>query len=84
MGSCGSREKYGLILTAALHWISYTCILVSYNRLGKSKGKELSCDDGHYRDRTLQLAYELPFAALFKDNKGQSKYEASSVIVVSL
>lgn len=49
----------------------------------KSKGEELSvCEDGGYSKRTLQLAYELPFASLFRDNKGQKKYEASSVIIV--
>jgi hypothetical protein len=37
-----------------------------------------------YSKRTLKNAYEMPFAALFPDNKGQKKYEASSVIVVSL
>lgn len=37
-----------------------------------------------YSKRTLKNAYEMPFAALFTDNKGQKKYEASSVIVVSL
>ena len=36
------------------------------------------CTDGKYSKRTLQLAYELPFAALFRDPK---KYEASSVIL---
>ena len=36
------------------------------------------CTDGKYSKRTLQLAYELPFAALFREPK---KYEASSVIV---
>lgn len=40
------------------------------------------CMDGYYSKRTLQLAYELPFAALFLDNKGQKKYEASDVILV--
>ena len=40
------------------------------------------CDDGGYSKRTLKLAYELPFASLFRDTKGQKKYEASSVIVV--
>lgn len=40
------------------------------------------CDDGMYSKRTLKLAYELPFASLFKDTKGQRKYEASSVVVV--
>jgi len=42
----------------------------------------LKCDDGGYSKRTLKLAYELPFASLFKDTKGQRKYEASSVVVV--
>lgn len=63
---------------------------------GKSKAKESKstkssksgkssaatpCEDGKYSKRTLQYAFELPFAALFKDNKGQSKYEASSIIL---
>ncbi len=46
-------------------------------------GSKAVCYDGHYREKTLQLAYELPFAALFKDTRGQNKYEASGVIVVS-
>jgi hypothetical protein len=41
-----------------------------------------TCEDGKYSSRTLKLAYELPFAALFRDNKGERKYEASSVVVV--
>jgi hypothetical protein len=40
--------------------------------------------DGTYTTNTLQRAYELPFAALFKDNRGQQEFEASSVIVVRL
>lgn len=40
-----------------------------------------SCEDGKYSKRTLKLAYELPFAALFTDNKGQHIYEASSVVL---
>jgi hypothetical protein len=53
-------------------------------KTNKSKHSEnLSvCEDGRYSKRTLQLAYELPFASLFRDTKGQRKYEASSVIVV--
>jgi hypothetical protein len=47
-------------------------------------GSKDVCYEGHYRDKTLQLAYELPFAALFKNTKGQKKYEASSVIMVSI
>ena len=30
----------------------------------------LSCADGKYAKRTLKLAYELPFASLFRDHKG--------------
>jgi hypothetical protein len=40
------------------------------------------CNDGGYSKRTLKLAYELPFASLFRNHKGQKKYEASSVIMV--
>ena len=39
------------------------------------------CEDGGYSKRTLKMAYELPFHSLFKDTKGQKKFEASSVIV---
>lgn len=40
------------------------------------------CADGKYSKRTLKLAFELPFASLFRDHKGQRKYEASSVTVL--
>jgi hypothetical protein len=40
------------------------------------------CEDGGYSKRTLKLAYELPFASLFRDTKGQKKYEASSIVLV--
>ena len=43
---------------------------------------DAACDDGLYSKRTLQRAFELPFASLFKDTKGQKKYEASDVILV--
>lgn len=45
--------------------------------------KAPTCNDGKYSKRTLQLAYELPFAGLFnKYNRGRQKYEASSVTIV--
>lgn len=47
------------------------------------KEEETECEEGDYRKRTLQLAYELPFVALFKERKGQTKFEASSVILVN-
>ena len=59
-----------------------------YPLLGKKKDKKgpqdplYPCDDGGYSKRTLKLAYELPFASLFRDTKGQKKYEASSVVIV--
>lgn len=46
----------------------------------KSSGS-LACEDGKYSKRTLKLAYELPFASLFRNTRGQKKYEASSVVV---
>lgn len=48
----------------------------------KDKSSGLSaCEDGNYSKRTLKLAYELPFASLFRDTRGQKKYEASSVVL---
>lgn len=47
------------------------------------KGKGYNyCGDGLYSKRTLKLAYELPFIALFQDNRGQKTYGASDVIKV--
>jgi hypothetical protein len=48
-----------------------------------SDDQESTCSDGHYSKRTLKRAYELPFAALFRNHNGQRKFEASSVIVVN-
>mmetsp|Transcript_1470 Transcript_1470/g.1982 ORF Transcript_1470/g.1982 Transcript_1470/m.1982 type:complete len:154 (+) Transcript_1470:46-507(+) len=38
--------------------------------------------DYDYLKHTPKTAYELPFAALFHDNKGQKKFEASSITMV--
>lgn len=38
--------------------------------------------DPKYSKNTVKTAYELPFAALFRDNRGQKKFEASSVTIV--
>lgn len=47
------------------------------------KDEEYDCgSDIKYSKRTMKTAYELPFAALFKDNKGQKKFEASDVTIV--
>ena len=35
-----------------------------------------------YSTHTAKTAYEMPFAALFKDTKGEKKFEASSVFSV--
>lgn len=43
----------------------------------------LDCEKGTYSKRTLQLAYELPFIALFTDTLGQTKFEASSVVIAN-
>jgi hypothetical protein len=42
-----------------------------------------ACSDGDYSKRTLKLANELPLASLFRDSKGQGKFEASSVVTVN-
>ena len=61
--------------------------------LGKSKqqhqtkaGKEKKYDcenDKSYSKHTLKSAYDLPYAALFKDTRGQKKFEASDVTIVN-
>lgn len=38
--------------------------------------------DPKYSKNTVKTAYELPFAALFRNNRGQKKFEASSVTIV--
>ena len=50
--------------------------------LSKSHNSHIMCNDGGYSKRTLKRAYEMPFAALFQDNRGQKKFEASDVIIV--
>mmetsp|Transcript_11421 Transcript_11421/g.18961 ORF Transcript_11421/g.18961 Transcript_11421/m.18961 type:complete len:472 (+) Transcript_11421:244-1659(+) len=47
------------------------------------KSHHKKCDDGGYSKRTLKRAYEMPLAALFQDNRGQKKFEASDVIIVN-
>jgi len=61
--------------------------------LGKSKqqhqtktGKEKKYDcenDASYSKHTLKRAYDLPYSALFKDTRGQKKFEASDVTIVN-
>jgi len=65
----------------------------SLSLLGKSKqqhqtkaGKEKKYDcenDKSYSKKTLKSAYDLPYAALFKDTRGQKKFEASDVTIVN-
>ena len=50
---------------------------------GHTKVEAYDCEtDTMYSKHTVKTAYELPFAALFKDNKGQKKFEASDVTIV--
>lgn len=37
------------------------------------------CLDKHYTKRSVKKAYEMPFAALFEDTRGERKFEASSI-----
>jgi hypothetical protein len=57
--------------------------LEELKKLDKKKTEGVAyCEDGKYSKRTLKLAYEMPFQGLFRDTKGQRKFEASSVTVV--
>ncbi|KAL7534817.1 hypothetical protein ACHAWF_004961 [Thalassiosira exigua] len=57
----------------------------------KKKEKHNSCHDSayeceadtRYSKNTLKRAYDLPYAALFRDTRGQSKFEASDVTIVN-
>lgn len=56
----------------------------------KKKKKKISvlddaydCEsDPSYSKHTLKRAYDIPYVALFRDNRGQSKFEASDVTIV--
>lgn len=54
--------------------------------MGKSQKRlsdKYSCKkDENYSKATLKRAYELPYAALFQDRRGQKKFEASDVTIV--
>jgi hypothetical protein len=63
-------------------WVATIRQVEESSELKKGKGYNYCADDGLYSKRTLKLAYELPFIALFKDNRGQKTYEASDVIKV--
>ena len=58
-----------------------TMCLARYSEETKYNEKH-RCSDGNYSRRTLKKAYEMPFSALFKDNRGQKRFEASDVIKV--
>ncbi|KAL3791629.1 hypothetical protein ACHAW5_000625 [Stephanodiscus triporus] len=53
--------------------------------LGKDRGvARTECElDENYSRHYLKRAYDLPFAALFRDTRGQSKFEASDVTIVN-
>eukprot|EP00804_Cyclotella_cryptica_P023513 CCRYP_012153-RA/>CCRYP_012153-RA protein AED:0.22 eAED:0.22 QI:197/1/1/1/1/1/2/991/440 len=52
-------------------------------KIGHKKTEKYDCEsDTNYSKHTVKTAFELPFAALFQDNKGQKKFEASSVTMV--
>lgn len=50
----------------------------------KRKDPSTECEeDTRYSKHTLKRAYELPYAALFRDTRGQSTFEASDVTIVN-
>uniref|UniRef100_A0A7S4KU66 Uncharacterized protein n=1 Tax=Paramoeba aestuarina TaxID=180227 RepID=A0A7S4KU66_9EUKA len=48
------------------------------------KANNFPCDDGGYSKRTLKKAYELPFASLFTDTKGQKKNTKLLMLLLSM
>ena len=55
--------------------------LSSYYR-DESSSSECTADVHYSKKRTLKRAYDMPFAALFRDNRGQSTFEVSDVTIV--
>ena len=53
----------------------------SYYR-DESSSSECTADVHYSKKRTLKRAYDMPSAALFRDNRGQSTFEASEVTIV--
>jgi len=79
MHPMGGDENVGVVKTLPI-------LGSSKNKKKKKRhddGEENECEsDTRYSKRTVKTAYELPFAALFRDNRGQKKFEASSVTIV--
>lgn len=87
------QQKAGVYLThramalaagAGLFFIMFGA-LISSSMSGLStlqSGDAATCDAPMYSKTTLKTAYENSFAAMFKDTKGEKKFEASDVIIV--
>lgn len=52
--------------------------------LARSRGIKDCLNDKKYSKTTAKTAFEMPFAALFQDTKGEKKFEASGLIKVSI
>lgn len=50
-----------------------------YHGSSHSEGNKACLKDKKYSSHTAKTAYEMPFAALFKDTRGEKKFEASSI-----
>eukprot|EP00557_Chaetoceros_sp_GSL56_P001582 CAMPEP_0176500304 /NCGR_PEP_ID=MMETSP0200_2-20121128/13454_1 /TAXON_ID=947934 /ORGANISM="Chaetoceros sp., Strain GSL56" /LENGTH=613 /DNA_ID=CAMNT_0017898911 /DNA_START=1723 /DNA_END=3561 /DNA_ORIENTATION=- len=50
-----------------------------YHGSSQSEGNKACLKDKNYSSHTAKTAYEMPFAALFKDTRGEKKFEASSI-----
>jgi hypothetical protein len=74
----------GLIVVAVTIFVVMltTATMTQTGFLLRSEADNASCSMPAYADRTLKLAHEETFAGLFKDPKGEYKFEASDVIVV--
>ena len=94
--SSTADSALGVKKCAATVLISIGVMLVFFNTLPVSLPKvpllekslnrlsdKYNCEkDDRYSKATLKRAYELPYAALFQDQRGQKKFEASDVTIV--
>ena len=52
-----------------------------HHRHGKTKGS--ICEESEWRKQSLKLIKEVPFAGIFRDLQGESKFEASGLVHVN-
>ena len=70
------------ILSNEDNFMNVDTLLSSSSSSSHILSKSSCSKDKTYSQKTMKTAFELPFAALFKDTRGEKKFEASSLIKV--